>query len=154
MKLDTVTRRAANGFSLVELLVVLAIIALAAALVIPTVGSGQSNRMVKQSADAIAGVLQESRLRSLARNEEVSVDFNTTTRVFSASGADFQVPENIEIKLLSAKGNALDADPKFTFFPDGSSTGGSITLSDDRKSSRVAIHWLTGRIAVTDNEQQ
>ena len=36
------------------------------------------------------------------------------------------------------------------FQPDGSSTGGRITLADGRRRMAVGVDWLTGRVSVAD----
>ena len=36
------------------------------------------------------------------------------------------------------------------FFPDGSSTGGHISLIEGKTEYRVNVDWLTGRIAIED----
>ncbi|HET8765042.1 MAG TPA: type II secretion system protein GspH, partial [Rhodanobacter sp.] len=35
------------------------------------------------------------------------------------------------------------------YFPDGSSSGGNVTLSEDRRSARVDVDWLTGAVTVS-----
>ncbi|NBC88790.1 MAG: hypothetical protein GVX90_04750 [Alphaproteobacteria bacterium] len=39
---------------------------------------------------------------------------------------------------------------RFRFFPDGSATGGRITLSRDERQYRIDIDWLTGRVKILD----
>ena len=41
------------------------------------------------------------------------------------------------------------AAPRIGYFPDGSSSGGNITLSEARRSSRVDVDWLTGAVTVS-----
>jgi general secretion pathway protein H len=36
------------------------------------------------------------------------------------------------------------------FFPDGSSTGGSISLASGRETHTVVVDWLTGRVRISE----
>jgi general secretion pathway protein H len=38
------------------------------------------------------------------------------------------------------------SDGGFRFFPDGSSTGGDVTLSLHGKQTRLCVDWLTGGV--------
>ncbi|MCK7491838.1 MAG: hypothetical protein MZW92_09370 [Comamonadaceae bacterium] len=40
------------------------------------------------------------------------------------------------------------------FFPDGSSTGGAITVSGPKLAYRVNVDWLTGAIAIVEQDAQ
>ena len=40
------------------------------------------------------------------------------------------------------------------FFPDGSSTGGRITLSTDRLAYLVDVDWLTGKIHLLEADPE
>ena len=41
-----------------------------------------------------------------------------------------------------------------TFYPDGSSTGGRVTLRDEDNGYVVDVDWLTGRIDVRETAYQ
>ncbi len=38
------------------------------------------------------------------------------------------------------------------FYPDGSSTGGRVTLSLEGLQMRVDVEWLTGRVRITEDD--
>jgi len=44
--------------------------------------------------------------------------------------------------------NGREGDIRFN--PDGSSTGGRISLADGRRRLGVGVDWLTGRVSVAD----
>ena len=37
-----------------------------------------------------------------------------------------------------------------TFFPDGSSTGGQVTLSAGNRAFKVDVLWITGKVTILD----
>jgi len=53
--------------------------------------------------------------------------------------------------LLTISGEALNGrEGDIRFNPDGSSTGGRISLADGRRRIGVGVDWLTGRVSVAD----
>ncbi len=86
-----------------------------------------------------------SRSRAIAQNDEVAFT------VDAAAGRYTVVPGNrsgtlggvSEVRVFPEA-----AADTIRFFPDGSSTGGRITLAKDRQQYHVSVDWLTGRISV------
>jgi general secretion pathway protein H len=55
------------------------------------------------------------------------------------------------LKLLTAQ-TEVESDHRgsIRFYPDGSSTGGRITVSSGERQYLVDVDWLTGRVAIND----
>ena len=61
------------------------------------------------------------------------------------------LPAGVRAALLTASGERIgDAAAGIRFFPDGSSTGGRVTLLRDGRKIEIAVDWLPGRIAVQE----
>jgi general secretion pathway protein H len=143
------TSNSEGGFTLAEVLVVMAIMALAAAIALPSLKAREAERLVLLLTDRVAAILQESRLKAIGQNRTVTVTFDSNDKNFTKDGeAAATVPEDLELDLLTARGDSFNGDPSFRFFPDGSSTGGSITLTKGDVSSAIKVRWLTGQIEV------
>ena len=143
----------ARGFTLLELLVVLALVALALALVPPMLSSGVPGAELKAAARDITAGLRETRSRAIARNTEVAFVVDVEARSFRVGGAAAPraVPEPILLSLVTAQQEQTDETRGgIRFYPDGSSTGGRITLSHGDRSYDVTVDWLTGRISLRD----
>ncbi|HYC15532.1 MAG TPA: GspH/FimT family pseudopilin, partial [Stellaceae bacterium] len=61
------------------------------------------------------------------------------------------LPTGVRASLLTAAGERIaEAAAGIRFFPDGSSTGGRVTLARDGRKIEIAVDWLTGRIALQE----
>jgi general secretion pathway protein H len=61
------------------------------------------------------------------------------------------LPKGLSISITSAKEDRPnDHTGRIRFFPDGSSTGGRITLQSGKRQWHVNVSWLTGEIRVVD----
>src|SRR6266566_753623 len=100
------------GFTLIEMLVVLAILALTTALVAPLVSGGSEGARLQSAASL--------------RNMETSLMIDVDRRTFRSTVlSQRSFAPDIDAKLTFASGLGTGgSDGGFQFFPDGSSTGG------------------------------
>jgi general secretion pathway protein H len=142
------------GFTLAEILVVLAITALAAALALPSLKAKETARSVLLTTERVAAILQAGRLRAIGQNQPVAISFSLTDRIFRMDGAvEITIPEDMELELLTARGDRFGSDPSFRFFADRSSTGGSIKLIKGGNTGFIKVKWLTGQVAMEMQRQ-
>ena len=76
---------------------------------------------------------------------------------FAVSGDPREVvlPESVALHLYTAQSELVDqATVGIRFFADGSSTGGAITVSGPKLAYRVNVDWLTGAIAIVEEDAQ
>jgi len=76
-------------------------------------------------------------------------------RRFGVSGdpREIKLPDGVALKLYTAQSELLGgATGNIRFFPDGSSTGGAITVSGPKLAYRVNIDWLTGAVAIVEQD--
>jgi general secretion pathway protein H len=67
------------------------------------------------------------------------------------TGTPRSLAADLSLELLTISGEALnDREGNIRFNPDGSSTGGRISLADGRRRIGVGVDWLTGRVSVVD----
>jgi general secretion pathway protein H len=145
-------RVAPAGFTLIEVIVVIAILGFALVLVIGY-GSPVSRGLdLRGSAAMLASGLRLTRSEAILHDKAATFDLDLAGRRFRAAGGPVrQLPGRLAIELLTVagerrKGNTGD----IRFNPDGSSTGGRITIADRGHRMSVGIDWLTGRVSVVD----
>ncbi len=144
-----------NGFTLIELLLVLVIIAIASAIAIPNITSGQSSAKLKSAARDVASALRFIRGQALVTQQEKIFTLNLEKNRYQVSDRNksYKIAEQLEIKLDTAQSEIIsEGVGRIRFYPDGSSTGGRVTLTAGEMITQVDVNWLTGEIKIADKE--
>lgn len=137
-----------DGFTLVELLVVLVI----AALALSVLASNPFGRPRPQSAAALARQISvaiaalEARALSTASSLSVVVDVATHAVIIGQNRID--LPPNVRLSVKTgAELIVEDGKGMIVFFPDGTSSGGEIILGEPSGPvSIVRVNWITGAV--------
>jgi general secretion pathway protein H len=140
-----------RGFTLLELLVVLTIVAVVLAFVPGFLLRGQPGLDVDVAARAIADALRQARSDAVLQNREQLFALDVEERLFRVGGqrAPVQIPKGVEITFQTARSEAISEKiGQIRFFPDGSATGGRIGLALDGQGVEVVVDWLTGLVSV------
>lgn len=133
------------GFTLLELMVALTILALAMTVVSMGVARRSPGFEARRAASEIAGLMRDARVSARELNQPVAVEFDPEARRFEGpAGQRIEIPESIEADMVSS---AAAGRPAVIFLPDGSSTGGAVTLRGPASTERVEVDWLTSRIS-------
>jgi general secretion pathway protein H len=146
-------RRAQRGFTLLELLLVLVIAAAGYALVVRITSGGVSGAELKSAARAVAAGLRDARGAAIATQESAVMTLDLEHRSFEVSGGrgPRALPERLELKLYTAQSEIVDSKRgAIRFFPDGTSTGGRVTVGSGERRFLVDVDWLTGRVSIKE----
>jgi general secretion pathway protein H len=135
------SRRTA-GFTLIEILIVLTIVALAAAVVAPTLGAAVGFGQLRGEARAVVSGLREARAQAMTGGQRVD---------FRLQGAQWRVGE-ARREIAASVTMSLDVPPAgidpgglfIRFFPDGRSTGGRVHLRRKDRIKTIQVDWITG----------
>lgn len=142
-----------RGFTIIELLVVMVIMALAYTLASPMISSGVSGAELKASARQIAAGLRKARSDAISRRQESVLTLDLATRQFQLTGDArvYRLPPSVAVKVFTAQSELVGGTAgAIRFFPDGGSTGGRITLSANARNYDVDINWLTGQVVIIE----
>lgn len=140
-----------RGFTLLEVLVVLALLAMIYALVPPMINIGGSTAELKAGARQVAAGLRKVRSEAITQRDEATLTLNVEARNFVLSGEvkPRSLPQQAEISVFTSQGEVVDASTAaIRFYPDGSSTGGRVTLAMGERKFYVDIDWLTGQVEI------
>lgn len=153
MTREAVRGRRQRGFTLIELLVVMTILGLMLATVPPMFSNSLSVVSLRGAAHDIAAGLRAARSEAITRNREAALNLDLEAHRFTVAGDERtrSLPSDIEVSLFTAAAEKIsDSKGSIIFFHDGSSTGGSIILADDKRRYEIVVDWLTGKVSVVD----
>ena len=141
------------GVSLLELMIVLMIMAIVAALVVPMLAGGVSNTELRSAARQLASGLRLARSEAVTQRRETFLVIDVAGRRFKVDRdpQEHMLPRDIELKLYTAQKDLVDDKVgSIRFYPDGGSNGGRITVGSADRKYEVDVDWLTGRVAILD----
>lgn len=141
-----------DGFSLIELMVVLGIVALMAAIAIPAISNRLREPDLRQLTKELTAQLRVAHTLAVATGKPQRIDFNPETRmVHFANGKQRIFPSGTTMTLTTRLETiSSDRDATLTFLPNGSSSGMVVDLTLGNRKSRVEINWLTGAVALME----
>jgi general secretion pathway protein H len=140
------------GFTLLELLVVLAIIGLVLAIVPPNLMKGSGAQTLKADTRLVVSGLQYARTRAISLNVPVALVIDSQTRRLSIDGKQQIGNLSASTELSALNGQRVwqtGAETAIHFLPDGGSTGGEILLSYHETRYRLSVNWLTGAVTTS-----
>lgn len=137
-----------SGFTLVELLVVLAVLVLILAVVPPSLSGAIDSVRFDSAQRDLVSALRYARSRAANSQQAVTVDINVKHGTMQVAGRQqlLPVPDGVALTLVTAQQEQLSEDAgAIRFYPDGSSTGGQVRFRRGDRVSSVDVNWLTGR---------
>lgn len=149
------TTRTSGGFTLVELMVVMVIAALALALVGTSISRNISGAEMRTAAGKVAASLRYTRTQAiLTKSEQV---FLVDTEALTYQAADrkaVELPKGMMVELNTARTELTsETAGGIRFYPDGGSTGGNVRLDANGRIYRVNVGWLTGEASIERLEE-
>jgi general secretion pathway protein H len=138
-----------RGFTLVELLIVLAIMAAATALFMTYVQTGTTGAQLRAATREMSAALSETRSAAITANRVTALVIDTRNRRYREAGREHVVPARLGLTVAGAV--PVPGDERsgaIYFFPDGSSSGGVIDFAAGTASEAVTVDWFTGHAIV------
>jgi general secretion pathway protein H len=140
------------GFTLIELLLVLFIVGLAYGISAPLLGEGSMGLELKTGARQLAAGLRQARAMAVSQRIETTLSLDIEAKAFRVGSQSkvHTLSDKLELSLFTAQSELQNEKVgNIRFFPDGSSTGGRITLSGGKNKILIDVSWLTGRISIS-----
>ena len=143
-----------KGVTLLELIIVMIIIAIAAALTIPSIGAWLPNYRLKTATRDIVSLMRSAQMKAISENTEYRVRFvaadgsyvvqrRTTAGVWVDDGVAQRVSDGIRFHEINLPDNSAE------FNPNSTSSAGNIVLRNRKENEkRIVLFSATGRIRI------
>jgi len=139
------------GFTLLEIVCVLAIVGLLASISLPWLPTATSRPRLEAYAVEVAALLKADRNAAVGRRGAVDAMVDAPSRsVRSGSSPQVvQIPEDVDFDaLLPQRCNGRPAFSSISFFATGMSCGGMIRLTRLGHGVEIQVNWLTGGVDI------
>ena len=138
----------ARGFSLLEMILVIAIIALATLIAAAALGGGIDGLKLRTSAREVAAQVRYTRAQALATGQPQRFTIDPQAHTWTApKGRHGDIPKQLDIVFTGAREvQPTRGEGAIVFFADGASTGGRIQLKVKRAAWNIDVTWLTGQV--------
>jgi len=140
-----------RGFALIEILCVLAIIGLLAAIILPAIPRATTRARLESYAVEAAALLKADRNAALRRQVRVTTQVDAEARAIRSgiTGRTLRLPNDVTVRAMLASRCADRATGRsIDFFPSGMSCGGTIALARPGMGYEVRVNWLTGGVDI------
>ena len=147
---DTPSRTSVRGFTLIELTVVLAIIAVTIAIIVPRIGSNWKQIEDSDFLQEFTETIKSSRLLAMNTGHPVAFRLNGGSRVYDYENPPRRaIPLNAEVFSENLQQDPETGDFLIIFYPDGSLVGNDFEVVFDRtRVYRISIHPLFGTLSL------
>ncbi len=136
------------GFTLIEVIAVMLIIALVASLAV-TMMPGTGRAGLKALTLQTAALLRRERLGAVLTGHDREVSLDGERRVLVGDGGDIvALPRDIVLDILGADELWSGRQAVVRFHPDGASTGAVLKLSREKAEYEIRVNWYTGGVAI------
>lgn len=142
---------ATAGFTLLEVICVVAIIGMLAAVLLPAIPSGTSQSRLNAYAVQIATLLTADRNAAIRQHRTVATGVDALARSVHSGTTDDMValPNDVHFTAtLAARCNDRHIGSTIVFFASGMSCGGVLSLLRAGGGYEIHVNWLTGGVEI------
>jgi prepilin-type N-terminal cleavage/methylation domain-containing protein len=136
----------ARGFTLLELIVTLVVITVAAGLVAPAIGRSTESLRVRAEVAGFSATFRHAREQAITTRQAFTVQVNVTNRLLTVTTGEDEVRWT---RALSSRVELRADTPgslAVRFEPQGTSSGGEFHLMSGKIVYRVTVDAVTGRV--------
>ncbi len=145
-----------SGFTLIELMVVLAVAALLVGVATVALHRPQGRPLLSSTARQVASAFRAARMEAILRGRPQTVTVDVARGSWEAPGVPpHYVPQGVHAVLFTEE-DLVEARRRgfIRFYPDGSSTGGGLSLEASGIQYEVLVSWVTGGVTIHERPPQ
>ncbi|MFN2426872.1 MAG: prepilin-type N-terminal cleavage/methylation domain-containing protein [Candidatus Binatia bacterium] len=146
-----------RGFTLLEVIVVMVIVGVVAAMVLPSIQAGAKQAAVRRSVRAFISAARQASARAVNTRKPTSLVVWPDDGTFGVEGiaSRYELPDFAEFgEIIGGREAEADDEIRFDFYPTGSSAGGSVEIefmpSDRRQSYILVLDPLISRVRIEE----
>jgi general secretion pathway protein H len=144
-----------RAFTLVELMVAMAVVGLLLAVTVPGSMRFYQSIQYRQAVRDVLSTLGSARQQAMDQGRAQDVLFSPENASIEYRGEVQQLPRGFAMQLTTASEVNQGAVGVIRFYPQGSSTGGDIAIrSPVGRGVRITVDWLMGGVSqVSDDDE-
>lgn len=142
--------RPSRGFTLIELIVVLALAGLLLAVVPMSLSRYKESADYRDTVRRFAALLSEARQTAVSGGKSVAFTVDLAARQYGVEGRHLRdIPEDLTVRAIVADTELVANVARVRFFPGGNTTGGSFeVVRPSGDGARLRADWLDGRVTI------
>jgi general secretion pathway protein H len=141
-------RRAQSAFTMVELLVAIAIVGLLMAVTVPGTMRFYESMQYRQAVRDVLTTLGQARHQAMDKGQAQDVGFDPGQGRIQYQDDTLQLPKGFELTVTTAGEVNRDNIGVIRFYPEGGSTGGDIDVESPLgRGVRISVDWLMGSVS-------
>ena len=150
-----------RAFTLIEIMIVVAIIGLMAAMTLPAIIKAVQKEGMRKAISDVTDTFKTARSNAIMHNQTVSVVFHPNDKTFEAEGgeaahsglvASSKLPDGIDFAMLDINQQDFVSVEwaKVRFFPNGTCDELTLVLHDRTSWEKITLEYSTGVPRVSD----
>jgi type II secretion system protein H len=159
-----------KSFTLVELLVVLAVIAIVAGVVIPRIAGSLESRQLREATASLAHMARTTRALAMAQQRTYTMKIDVNRGGWSIRQENGgkekkgparmswlkngRLPKGVRVVKFSTPESIEGKEGEIMFGPDGTSSGAMIELGCESRTMSLVVHPHNGRVVCGENREQ
>jgi len=153
--------RTAAGFTLIELLLALSIAALLLSLATPLLQKAFPSLKLRAAARDLIQEIRYLQSAAVVNGVKAGIQFDLERGEYRSELVNGGTRRSLPMGLILTPAPAADGlsrldaprEASFQFYPDGSSSGGSILLGNDTRQLEIRVDWLTGKVELREPQK-
>lgn len=139
------------GFSLIEVIAAMTVLALLAVAMSASLRTSRPAAQLARTGGTIATALKDARSSAVRTSRSVVVAIDLDKRLISRSdlpgGRPISIGDGMHLAAITAESETAQRGlVGIRFFPNGSSTGGAVSLTQRERALRIEVNWFTGHV--------
>jgi len=138
------------------MILVLVIAAMLAVVVVPNFQTGITSMEMESATRDVASALRHSRGLALSNGRTAEFVLNVKQHFYKVAGRQkpYVLPASVKLALFTADFLMSEGQGSIIFYPDGSASGGRVTLEGAGKKRLVDVNWLTGAVVIREENNE